>query len=189
MIFSGGQAVVDRLLKAYGFSTQRELVGKIGVGHGTVSTWIKRGYFPGKEIVQCALETGASLQWLATGEGEPWEANKATNEKEHAKLIQHRKLVDGLLTDASPVLLDPELLPVQIDEPELISSPNAKSSFLVEHQFKKITDGLWLIEKAGVVSVSELTRLPGDVWRINDVNWPVSEVNILAKVVGEITGY
>ncbi|MBX9489664.1 phage repressor protein CI [Yersinia enterocolitica] len=185
---SGGIAAVERMMQAYGFKVQRELATYLGAGTGTISTWIKRDYFPGKEIVLCALETGASLHWLATGEGEPQELVKPAAH-ETAKSIAHKSLEDGLLIDASPVLLDSELLPVQIIEPELISFPNEKRYFLVERQFKNVADGLWLIEKAGVTSISNIARLPGDVWRINDVNWPVSEVNILAKVVGEITGY
>ncbi|CCV30166.1 TPA: phage repressor protein CI [Yersinia enterocolitica] len=185
---SGGIAAVERMMQAYGFKVQRELAAYLGAGTGTISTWIKRDYFPGKEIVLCALETGVSLYWLTTGEGEPHEPVKATA-CEAVKSIAHKNLEDGLLIDVSPILLDLALLPVQILEPELISFPNEKSYFLIERQFKNIADGRWLVEKAGVTSISNITRLPCDIWLINDVNWPVSEVNILAKVVGEITGY
>ncbi|ENG1466909.1 phage repressor protein CI [Yersinia enterocolitica] len=185
---SGGIAAVERMMQAYNLKVQRELATYLGAGTGTISTWIKRDYFPGKEIVLCALETGVSLHWLATGEGEPREPVKSGSQ-ETAKSITRKNLEDGLLIDASPVLLDSELLSAQTIEPELISLSNQKHYFLVERQFKNVADGLWLIEKAGVTSISNIARLPGDVWRINDVNWPVSEVNILAKVVGEITGY
>ncbi|HHT8828240.1 TPA: phage repressor protein CI [Yersinia enterocolitica] len=185
---SGGIAAVERMMQAYGFKVQRELAAYLGAGTGTISTWIKRDYFPGKEIVLCALETGVSLHWLTTGEGEPQEPVKPTA-CETVKSIAHKNLEDGLLIDVSPILLDLALLPVQIIEPELISFPHEKSYFLIERQFKNVADGLWLVEKAGVTSISNITRLPCDIWLINDVNWPVSEVNILAKVVGEITGY
>ncbi|EOI6453551.1 phage repressor protein CI [Yersinia enterocolitica] len=185
---SGGIAAVERMMQAYNLKVQRELATYLGAGTGTISTWIKRDYFPGKEIVLCALETGVSLHWLATGEGEPREPVKSGSQ-ETAKSITRKNLEDGLLIDASPVLLDSELLSAQTIEPELISLSNQKRYFLVERQFKYVADGLWLIEKAGVTSISNIARLPSDVWRINDVNWPVSEVNILAKVVGEITGY
>ncbi|OJB77918.1 Cro/Cl family transcriptional regulator [Yersinia ruckeri] len=182
---SGGIAAVERMMQAYNLKVQRELATYLGAGTGTISTWIKRGYFPGKEIVLCALETGVSLHWLATGEGEPREPVKSGTQ-ETAKSITRKNLEDGLLIDASPILLDSELLSAQAIEPELISFPNEKRYFLVERHFKNVADGLWLIEKAGVTSISNIARLPGDVWRINDVNWPVSDVRILAKVVGEI---
>ncbi|HHH0959241.1 TPA: phage repressor protein CI [Yersinia enterocolitica] len=182
---SGGIAAVERMMQAYNLKVQRELATYLGAGTGTISTWIKRDYFPGKEIVLCALETGVSLHWLATGEGEPREPVKSGSQ-ETAKSITRKNLDDGLLIDASPVLLDSELLSAQTIEPELISLSNQKRYFLVERQFKNVADGLWLIEKAGVTSISNIARLPGDVWRINDVNWPVNDVRILAKVVGEI---
>ena len=182
---SGGIAAVERMMRAYNLKVQRELATYLGAGTGTISTWIKRDYFPGKEIVLCALETGVSLHWLATGEGEPREPVKSGSQ-EIAKSITRKNLDDGLLIDASPVLLDSELLSAQTIEPELISLSNQKRYFLVERQFKNVADGLWLIEKAGVTSISNIARLPGDVWRINDVNWPVNDVRILAKVVGEI---
>ncbi|MCK8563455.1 helix-turn-helix domain-containing protein [Yersinia ruckeri] len=182
---SGGIAAVERMMQAYNLKVQRELATYLGAGTGTISTWIKRGYFPGKEIVLCALETGVSLHWLATGEGEPREPVKSGTQ-ETAKSITRKNLEDGLLIDASPVLLDSELLSAQAIEPELISFPNEKRYFLVERHFKNVADGLWLIEKAGVTSISNIARLPGDVWQINDVNWPVNDVRILAKVVGEI---
>ncbi|EPB4501098.1 phage repressor protein CI [Yersinia enterocolitica] len=182
---SGGIAAVERMMQAYNLKVQRELATYLGAGTGTISTWIKRDYFPGKEIVLCALETGVSLHWLATGEGKPREPVKSGSQ-ETAKSITRKNLDDGLLIDASPVLLDSELLSAQTIEPELISLSNQKRYFLVERQFKNVADGLWLIEKAGVTSISNIARLPGDVWRINDVNWPVNDVRILAKVVGEI---
>ncbi|MDN0088303.1 hypothetical protein QVN42_13075 [Yersinia nurmii] len=40
-----------------------------------------------------------------------------------------------------------------------------------------------------MTSISDITRLPGEIWRINEVDWLISEVSILAKVVGEITDH
>lgn len=37
-----------------------------------MSTWVRRNYFPGDIVVTCALDTGVSLLWLATGQGEMW---------------------------------------------------------------------------------------------------------------------
>lgn len=67
MKFDGGKAVVQRILQAYGFTMQKQLHDHLGVGNGTVSTWIKRNYFPGEVVIRCALETGADLEWLALG--------------------------------------------------------------------------------------------------------------------------
>jgi lambda repressor-like predicted transcriptional regulator len=65
----GGKAVLGRMLQAYGFSMQKELGDRFGLSSGTISTWVRRNYFPGDVVVVCALDTGVSLRWLATGQG------------------------------------------------------------------------------------------------------------------------
>lgn len=52
-------------------SVNVHMVEKIGFGPGTVSIWIRRDYFAGEVVVQCILDTRVSLEWLATGKGEP----------------------------------------------------------------------------------------------------------------------
>ncbi|WP_413728684.1 phage repressor protein CI [Sodalis sp. RH19] len=185
MSFEGGQKVVDRLLKAYGFSTQRELVEKIGVGHGTVSTWIRRDYFPGEAVVQCALDTGISLEWLATGKGDPGVGSKTGVNAKDAALINMpcKTLHSGRLTEIDSVLVAGEIMPGPVLEPEMIIAQGDKHSFIIERSFSASTDGDWLIEKAGVISVESIKRMPGDNWRIETVDWPAKEVQLLGKVV------
>ncbi len=185
MAFVGGQPVVDRLLKAYGFSTQRELVEKIGVGHGTVSTWIRREYFPGEAVVQCALDTGVSLAWLATGSGEPVRNSTLNTQIEEDDLIEMpcKDLDNGRLTDRGNIFIAKALMSVPISKPALINSQSHKRKFVVEKMFQTSTDGDWLIEKAGVISVESIKRIPGDNWRIETVDWPAKEVQLLGKVI------
>lgn len=68
MLSTGGKAVLKRILDAYGFSTQKELSEYLEISTGTISTWVRREYFPGDVVITCALDSGASLEWLATGE-------------------------------------------------------------------------------------------------------------------------
>ena len=65
---SGGKAVLQRILQAYGFKTQKELSDLLGIPTGTISTWIRRDFFPGDVVVTCALDTGVSLEWLCLGD-------------------------------------------------------------------------------------------------------------------------
>ncbi|MEA9393155.1 phage repressor protein CI [Acerihabitans sp. TG2] len=188
MIFDGGITVVDRLLKAYGFSTQKELVEKIGVGHGTVSTWIRRNHFPGEAVVQCALETGVSLEWLATGCGEfesgcDDSVNDFNSTVNNLISVPFKDLDNGRLTAKGNVLVASELISRPILEPELIMCQSDKRQYIIEKSFVSSTDGEWLIEKAGVISIATLKRIPGDCWRIETVDWPTKEVQLLGKVV------
>lgn len=67
---NGGAAVIDRIIKAYGFKTKLELSNHIGTSSSNLSLRYKRDFFPSDWVVRCMAETGATLEWLATGEGE-----------------------------------------------------------------------------------------------------------------------
>ncbi|WP_338326720.1 helix-turn-helix transcriptional regulator [Pectobacterium brasiliense] len=69
ILASGGKAVLRRMLDAYWFSTQKELGDLLGISTATISTWIRRNFFPGDVVIACALDIGVSLEWLATGRG------------------------------------------------------------------------------------------------------------------------
>ena len=65
--------IIERLKLAFGAKNDTELRGFLNIGNATISGWKKRESVPYKEICQANLETGTSIQWLLTGEGEPKE--------------------------------------------------------------------------------------------------------------------
>lgn len=67
---SGGADVIDRIIKAYGFKTKLEYSNYLGTSSANMSSRYKKGFFPSDLVVRCMAETGATLKWLATGEGE-----------------------------------------------------------------------------------------------------------------------
>ncbi len=66
---TGGKAAIERLLEAYGFTTKQALSEHLNVSKSTMANRVLRDSFPADWIIQCALETGVSLLWLATGQG------------------------------------------------------------------------------------------------------------------------
>lgn len=63
----GGKAAIDRIMKAYGFTTKQALCDKLGISSSTLANRYTRDSLPTDFIVQCAIETGASVEWLAFG--------------------------------------------------------------------------------------------------------------------------
>lgn len=59
---NGGKPVLRRIMDAYGFTLQKQLCDSLGISSGTVSTWVRRNYFPGNVVVICAFNTGVSLE-------------------------------------------------------------------------------------------------------------------------------
>lgn len=187
-MFDGGLKIVDRLLLAYGYATQRELVEKIGLGQGTVSTWIRRNYFPGDVVVRCALDTGVSLQWLATGEGLPRQNEHPDRAAAQLQLmaIESHCLHDGRLTAGDSLLCAKALLPSPESDLMIIVVKNDNKNYFIKKNATKNMNGLWLLQKVDVISIEPIQRVPGDCWRIDNVDWPIEEVQLIGKVIGSI---
>lgn len=67
---TGGAEVLDRVLKAYGFRTKLMLANHLDISSASLVQRYKRDQFPSDIVVRCMAETGATLEWLATGQGE-----------------------------------------------------------------------------------------------------------------------
>ncbi len=85
---SGGREAIERLLKAYGFTTKQALADHLKISKSTMANRNLRDSFPAEWVIQCALETGASLLWLATGQGEMF-ASQDREKKSRKRIIDH----------------------------------------------------------------------------------------------------
>lgn len=63
--------VLERIRVAYGVSNDNQLSLRIGRAPSTIHNWAKTGNVPVSECVAAARETGASLDWLMLGVGDP----------------------------------------------------------------------------------------------------------------------
>jgi hypothetical protein len=69
--FDSAKNIIDRMVSAYRLKTMKALCEHFGVGISVLSNRVVRNTTPAEYIIQCALDTGANLLWLCTGEGEP----------------------------------------------------------------------------------------------------------------------
>ncbi|EJO45638.1 phage repressor protein CI [Enterobacter sp. SST3] len=160
---SGGKPVLRRILDAYGFSMQKELGDLLGISSGTISTWVRRDFFPGDVVVTCALDTGVSLEWLATGKGQ-MRADKEAAISNYS--IKKSRLESGELKDAGAWYPDPSMIPS--DSEELIFVEGVGSSWLVDRSASNISNGRWLIDIDGALDVFDVIRLPGGKVRLTN---------------------
>lgn len=63
--------VISRIVKSYKLNTIKALCEKWGISAGVMASRVQRNTFPYDYVLRCALETGANLIWLCTGEGDP----------------------------------------------------------------------------------------------------------------------
>lgn len=173
---TGGKAAIERLVAAYGYTTRQALCDRLGVSKSTMATRYMRDIFPADWIIQCALETGASLEWLSFGTGEAFiEINsghsianqKSANENALNDVIAvpKKKILDGNLYAANFYMMDKAMLPAHITKPIIVVDDSCQ--YLAEESTDEISDGTWLVEIEGKVSIKELTRIPVGKIRVN----------------------
>lgn len=153
---NGGKPVLRRIMDAYGFTMQKQLCDLLEISSGTVSTWVRRDYFPGDVVVACALDTGVSLQWLATGKGTQRIESSALSSE---SLIPRKNLSAGVLHDAGQWNIDLSFISHSIDEPVFIHSNT--STWIVDVGVVEISNGRWLLGIDNKYDVYDVTLLPG----------------------------
>jgi transcriptional regulator with XRE-family HTH domain len=152
---NGGKPVLRRIMEAYGFTLQKQLCDLLDISSGTVSTWVRRGYFPGDLVVACALDTGVSLQWLATGKGLQHQDILISNNF----YIPRKKLIAGVLEDSGSWNADLSFLPESIIEPLAVFS--STSSWVIDTGVNEISNGRWLLGMNEKYDVYDVSLLPG----------------------------
>lgn len=183
---NGGKAVLRRIMDAYGFTLQKQLCDLLGISSGTVSTWVRRNYFPGDVVVTCALDTGASLEWLATGKGKHHK-NFLKDLSGHE--IPHKNLAAGVLIDSGTWLADFSFIKQPIIEPIFISG-NVEA-WIVDQSVKDISNGRWLIGIDDKYDIYDIALLPGRKLNVtgkgNNFTCGVEEIKAAGKVVLTLT--
>lgn len=176
---TGGKAAIDRLIEAYGFTTRQQLCEQLGVTKSTLANRYLRDTFPADFVVQCALETGASIVWLATGNGPMFEDSTSDMTS-----IKRHKLVDGKLYESNYYMFDKAFLPNNLQEPAAVL--DGETVYIVDNSSKELSNGKWLIEVEGETSIKDLTRIPVGRVRVSgngdSFECGADEIRVLAKV-------
>ncbi len=183
---NGGKPVLRRILDAYGFNMQKQLCELLKISSGTVSTWVRRNYFPGDVVVTCALDTGVSLEWLATGKNKAkrFDSNGVPEFSQIRKIVKS-KLVAGKLIEDGFYYFDSSFISKEIIAPTFIES--VTKSWLVDMGKKDISNGRWVIDIDGNLDVYDVARVPGNkiniIGKTSGFECSVSEVIPLGVVV------
>lgn len=183
---NGGKPVLRRIMEAYGFTLQKQLCDLLDISSGTVSTWSRRDYFPGDVVVTCALDTGVSLEWLATGKGGAEEHGYSDNS--FIKSIRAKRLNGGTLDEDSSVYLSENLLPSKVSYSDLMFVKTNQQTHLINLSSKTISNGLWLIDLDGSLDLYTVSRRPGDKLKLlsqsnEEFNCEAKDIKALGMVV------
>ena len=175
--------VLDRVVEAYGFTTKLQLAEHLSMAASSLSARYKRNIFPADIVVQCAFETGVTLEWLTHGTGKKYDDGKLDILK-----FPHKKLIDGQLYDSGYLMFDKVMFSPGIPIP---NSPicvfDEKTQYIVDQQFTDVYDGRWLVEIEGKTGFRDLVRIPVKRLRVSGVGMAfdcnLDDIKILGRVV------
>ncbi len=152
-LVKGGRGAIERMVEAYGFSTRQALCEQLGVSKSTLATRYMRDSFPSDWVIQCTLETGASLRWLTSGEGKMFE-----DFRNDLVTIPRKKLAEGKLLDSNHYYFDKSFLPELSSEAICIIDNGV--AYLADRTFHEVRDGKWLVDIEGKVYIRDIIRIP-----------------------------
>lgn len=177
------EKVLDRIVEAYGFTSKLALAEHFDMASSSLSGRYRRGTFPADMVVRCAAETGASLEWLATGQGTKFE-----DEELDILKMPRQKIVDGQLYEAGTFMLDKVSF---LQGKPLPANPTCIIEgivqYIIEQDFSEIYDDVWLVEIEGKASIRTLTRIPVKKVRVSGVGMAfdcgIDDIKIIGRVI------
>lgn len=161
ILSNGGRVVLRRILDAYGFTTQKQLCDLLDISSGTVSTWVRRDFFPGDIVITCALDTGASLEWLSTGKISPIEPTAVS--MKNVSVLRKYSINSGLFVENGEWIADKNMISSLPENSGMVEK--GSELWLVDFDTQHLSNGRWLINIDGRYDIYDVVRIPGN--RIN----------------------
>ncbi|EBU7777485.1 phage repressor protein [Salmonella enterica subsp. enterica serovar Javiana] len=179
----GGAKVLDRVIQAYGFNTKLALAEHLDIASSSLANRYKRDFFPADIVVRCMAETGATLEWLATGQG-----RKFNDDELDIMKLPRKKIVDGKLYESGFLMLDKvTFLPGKPLPQNPICVIDNTMQYIVDQHFTEVYDDVWLVEVEGKTSVRTLTRIPVGKVRVSGVGMAfdcaIDDIVVIGRVV------
>ncbi len=185
-IFGESAPVLDRIMDAYGFSSKIMLAQHFEMASSSLAGRYKRNNFPADLVIRCVAETGVSLEWLATGQGQKFDDDELDILK-----LPNNKLIDGKLYPSGYLMIDKAIFTAGVAIPSKpICLLDGKNHLIIDRQFDEVYDGKWLIEIDGKISIRELTRMPMQRVRVSGVGMAfdctLKELDVIGRVITNI---
>nr|WP_227009792.1 MULTISPECIES: phage repressor protein CI [unclassified Enterobacter cloacae complex] len=161
------------MLEAYGYTTKQALCDQLGIRSSTLANRYLKDTFPADYVIQCALETGVSLEWLVSSESSKKPGSPSSNSLKELKAY---KLENDVLVEDGTITFDYKLLP--LDTKNLHVIRDAKVIHFVDYSNASFRDGVRLISIDENLSFRKLFRMPAGQLKIeNNLTSLISNIN------------
>ncbi|MEB7913720.1 phage repressor protein CI [Citrobacter portucalensis] len=176
---TGARQAIERICEVYGFTSRNQLAKHLGITNSSLGNRIMRDNYPADIAIRCALETGASLHWLVTGEGATFDHLSSDTIR-----IPAYKIDGSNLIKISSLIFDKTIIPNHQGDVEFIIDGQIK--YLIDKADYAAGDGKFLIEYSDTQSIKDLTLLPGNKLRIDWGKYPLDCDSGDVKVIGKV---
>lgn len=150
------ETLLNRICDIYGFTQKLQLANHFNIAASSLQNRYKRGNISYDFAVLCALETGARLNWLMTGEGAKFEYE---NTEVSANLnIPLFDLTEGRLISDGEINLDEKFFSKPLTHGMAVRDD---SKIQILEKQSSLVDGLWLVDIDSTHSLREIALLPG----------------------------
>ena len=174
--------VLDRICEAYGFSQKIQLANHFDIASSSLSNRYTRGAISYDFAAHCALETGANLRWLLTGEGQAFASSASSDD---TKSIEAFTLSEEILKSDGSLIIDAQFFTKRLADGMVVRT-EGRLHFIDKQA--SLSDGLWLVDIEGGISIRELTKLPGRKLHVTGGKVPfecgIDDIKALGRVVG-----
>ncbi|AJK17011.1 TPA: phage repressor protein CI [Yersinia enterocolitica] len=179
------EALLDRICEVYGFHQKIQLARHFDIAASSLQNRYTRGTVSYDFAVKCSMDTGANIRWLLTGDGPRFSGETPKYEVLELKsftLSESKLIEDGILS------IDPKLFGKVLTHPQCVKSDG--KTHVIELS-ASISDGLWLVDIEGSISIRELALLPARRLHVTGGRVPfecgIDEIKTLGRVVGIYT--
>lgn len=174
--------VLDRICEVYGYTQKVQLARHFDIAASSLQNRYTRGAISYDFAAACALETGANLRWILTGKGVMHDKQASGFESETREGFT---LSEGKLEKTEQFSIDSKFFSKPLPKACVVKA-DGKLHFV--DQEAELSDGLWLVDIEGAISIRELTKLPGRKLHVTGGKVPfecgIDDIKTLGRVVG-----
>lgn len=184
-----GREVTEKLKEITNSRDFLSLAETLGVPKSTVSTWHQRKLTPYEVIIRTHLRTGASIAYMALGEGEPFPAKTLSESRvsqdKALSQIEYFILSNGKLVDNDTINFDKNYLE-KIGVSNIIAIECDLCTCIIDKDTTQAVSGTYLVDMDGLLSLNDIQRLPGKKLAISFSGSTLTVDEDEVKVVGKV---